>query len=107
MKNKPKSKYSEAKFLLKSASKLQSERLNESAKMCIRFALMFAEKLINESGTMTTRDMSEMSRECRGWLKESRGFDKAESEAMIAQLLDRLDNLEGAVNDNDLENVLQ
>lgn len=107
MATKKKTKYGEAKFLLKSASKLQNERLNESAKMCIRFALMFAEKLINEQGSMTARDMSEMSRECRGWLKESRGFDKAEEGVMIAKLLSDLEALDNAVNDDELEVKLQ
>lgn len=104
MVTKPKSKYADAKFLLKNAKKhLENERLNDSAKHAIRFSLFLAEKMVNGQGEMTTRDLCEMSRECRGWLKDAREFDKAEEGVMIAKLLAGLDALENAVNDDDLE----
>ena len=104
---KKKSKYSDAKFLLKNANTfLQDERLNLSARYAIRYSLFFAEKMVNGQDEMTPRDLCEMSRECRSWLKESREFDRAEEGVMIAKLLAGLEALDGAINDNELELAL-
>ena len=98
-------KYAEAKFILKNTGKLQNERLNESARMCARHALWLSEKLIRQQRTLSTKELTDLSRECRGWHAQARSYDEGASSGLIADMQKRLGDLEGAANDNSLDEL--
>jgi hypothetical protein len=82
-----KQNHTDAKWLLENAEAFEKERLCASSRMHARFALLFAQTLLDakDAGGLSVRDLAQLSSEMRMHTKECRAFDDGIVNARLAE----------------------